>query len=162
AAEFADRVDDGLVGMFAADQLHLRLDAKLFGPLPRRLQDPARRFAGVLLVLLAGLAQVVLGRGVHVERFHHGEDGDPGVEGAGQFKAAFQRLVRQRRTVGWQQQVAVHAQSSPRITSTGMLEWVRTFWVTLPTSRPLTPRRPCEAITIRSQPPFAAASMIWR
>lgn len=32
-----------------------------------------------------------------------------------------------------------------------------TFWVSLPSSRPSRPRRPCEAITIRSQPSSRAA-----
>ena len=47
-----------------------------------------------------------------------------------------------------------------RYTRTGIFEWVSTFWVSLPSSRPLIPRRPCEPMKIRSQPAFSAASMM--
>ena len=46
-----------------------------------------------------------------------------------------------------------HACAAPqRTTSTGSVLCVSTFCVSLPSSSALTPRRPCEAITMRSQP----------
>src|SRR5690625_4356904 len=105
---------------------------------------------------------MLLGSGDGIERLDHGEEGDPGAKGVRELQAAPNGIAGQRRAVGGKEQVPVCHRSSPRMTSTGTLEWVRTFWVTLPTSSPLTPRRPCEAITIRSQPPSPAASMIWR
>ena len=51
-------------------------------------------------------------------------------------------------------------QAGWRNTSTGTVEWARTRWVTLPSSRALTPRRPCEAIATRSQPCSSTASMM--
>ena len=50
----------------------------------------------------------------------------------------------------------VHAASPQRTTSTGTLEWVSTFWVSLPSRKPDRPRRPCDDITIRSHLSFAA------
>ena len=47
-----------------------------------------------------------------------------------------------------------------RTTSTGMLEWVNTFCVSLPSTTADTPRRPCDAITIKSHRlSFAAWTM---
>ena len=43
-------------------------------------------------------------------------------------------------------------------TSTGTVECVRTFCVSLPRIIPVTPRRPCEAMTMRSQPLALAVS----
>lgn len=50
--------------------------------------------------------------------------------------------------------------SHHRYTSTGIFECVSTFRVSLPTSRALIPRRPCDAMKIRSQPFSSAALMI--
>ena len=47
-----------------------------------------------------------------------------------------------------------------RTTSTGSVLCVSTFCVSLPSSSALTPRRPCEAITMRSQPCALAWSRI--
>ncbi len=47
-----------------------------------------------------------------------------------------------------------------RRTRTGTLLWVSTLVVSLPISTPRAPRRPCEAIMMRSQPLFSAASTI--
>ena len=47
-----------------------------------------------------------------------------------------------------------------RWTSTGILQWVRTFTVSLPSAIAEMPWRPCEAITIRSQPFDPAVSII--
>jgi hypothetical protein len=47
-----------------------------------------------------------------------------------------------------------------RTTRTGILEWVRTFAVSLPRSRLESPFLPCEAITIRSHFFFFAVAMI--
>ena len=47
-----------------------------------------------------------------------------------------------------------------RHTMTGMVEWVRTLVVSLPSSKPSSPLRPCEAITMRSHSFDAAALMI--
>src|ERR1700745_3891824 len=47
-----------------------------------------------------------------------------------------------------------------RYTGTGIFECVSTLTVSLPRTTAATPRRPCEAITIRSHPLASAASMI--
>lgn len=47
-----------------------------------------------------------------------------------------------------------------RYTRTGVLLWVRTFCVSLPSRSPAMPRRPCEAMKIKSQPWRSAALMI--
>ena len=47
-----------------------------------------------------------------------------------------------------------------RWTSTGILQWVRTLTVSLPRTIAEMPWRPCEAMTIRSQPFDSAVSMI--
>ena len=47
-----------------------------------------------------------------------------------------------------------------RYTSTGIVLWMRTLWVSLPNSSPRMPRRPWEAITMRSQPIWLAVLMI--
>jgi hypothetical protein len=47
-----------------------------------------------------------------------------------------------------------------RCTSTGIPECVSTFTVTLPKTMPEIPRRPCEAMTTRSQPFDLAVSMM--
>ena len=47
-----------------------------------------------------------------------------------------------------------------RKTRTGIPECVSTFTVSLPSTIAATPRRPCEAIMIRSQPCVWAVSMI--
>lgn len=47
-----------------------------------------------------------------------------------------------------------------RFTSTGNWQCVKTFCVSLPISKPRTPRMPCEAIMIRSQPLLVAVLMI--
>jgi hypothetical protein len=49
-----------------------------------------------------------------------------------------------------------------RWTSTGILECVSTLTVSLPRTIAAMPRRPCEAITMRSQPFDSAVSMIAR
>ena len=51
-------------------------------------------------------------------------------------------------------------QDGLRYTSTGVVECVSTFWVWLPSTTAAMPRRPCEAMAIRSQPRLAAASMM--
>jgi hypothetical protein len=43
------------------------------------------------------------------------------------------------------------SRSAWRQTSTGIFEWVNTFRVSLPSRSALTPRRPCEAMKIRSR-----------
>lgn len=53
-----------------------------------------------------------------------------------------------------------HLLSSQRYTNTGVLQCVRTWMVSLPTSIPGIPRRPWEAMKIRSQPLVPAALMI--
>jgi len=59
------------------------------------------------------------------------------------------------------QKDAVSAEEHPqRYTSTGIFEWVRTLTVSLPRTTAETPRRPCEAITIKSHFLASAASMI--
>ena len=50
--------------------------------------------------------------------------------------------------------------SPQRTTRTGTVEWVNTFCVSLPSTKPDTPRRPCEAITIKSHCLSFAASTI--
>ena len=47
-----------------------------------------------------------------------------------------------------------------RYTNTGIDEWVRTLTVWLPSIAAESPRRPCDAITTRSQPFASAAWMI--
>src|SRR6185295_5039273 len=47
-----------------------------------------------------------------------------------------------------------------RQTRTGILLWIRTLWVSLPSTRPATPLRPCEAMRIRSPPSGVAVSMM--
>ena len=47
-----------------------------------------------------------------------------------------------------------------RYTSTGIVVCVRTFCVSLPSSMACIPRRPCEAIMIKSQPRATAVSMM--
>src|SRR6516162_7920743 len=47
-----------------------------------------------------------------------------------------------------------------RTTTTGMLLWVSTLTVSLPSTTAETPRRPWEAITIASHPLFLAVSII--
>ena len=54
----------------------------------------------------------------------------------------------------------VSTQVQERWTSTGMLLCVRTFTVSLPRTIADIPRRPCEAMTMRSQPLPSAVSMI--
>jgi hypothetical protein len=49
---------------------------------------------------------------------------------------------------------------APRYTSTGILECVSTFWVSLPSKSALTPLRPWEAIMMRSQPFFSTMLMM--
>jgi hypothetical protein len=49
---------------------------------------------------------------------------------------------------------------SQRTTSTGRVVWVRTFIVSLPRSMAETPRRPCEAMTIKSHRLASAISMM--
>ena len=49
-----------------------------------------------------------------------------------------------------------------RCTSTGILQWVRTLTVSLPSTIADMPWRPCEAMTIRSQSFDPAVSMIAR
>jgi hypothetical protein len=59
------------------------------------------------------------------------------------------------------QKDAVNAEEHPqRYTSTGIFECVSTLTVSLPRTTAETPRRPCEAITIKSHPLAEAASMI--
>jgi hypothetical protein len=59
------------------------------------------------------------------------------------------------------QKDAASAEEHPqRYTSTGIFEWVSTLTVSLPRTTAETPRRPCEAITIKSHPLAEAASMI--
>src|SRR5262249_994263 len=53
-----------------------------------------------------------------------------------------------------------YGQMLHRWTSTGILQWVRTFSVSLPRTIAEMPWRPCEAMTIRSQPFHSAVSMI--
>jgi hypothetical protein len=48
----------------------------------------------------------------------------------------------------------------PRTTTTGVVLWVSTFTVSLPSTTAETPRRPCDAITIASHPLALAVSMI--
>jgi hypothetical protein len=52
--------------------------------------------------------------------------------------------------------------NAQRWTSTGILQWVRTLTVSLPRTIAEMPWRPCEAMTIRSQPFDSAVSMIAR
>src|SRR6516165_381540 len=47
-----------------------------------------------------------------------------------------------------------------RYTSTGIVLWVSTLTVSLPSTMAETPRRPCEAMTIASHPCFFAVSII--
>jgi hypothetical protein len=59
------------------------------------------------------------------------------------------------------QKDALSAEEHPqRYTSTGISECVSTLTVSLPRTTAETPRRPCEAITIKSHPLAEAASMI--
>ncbi len=59
------------------------------------------------------------------------------------------------------QKDALSAEEHPqRYTSTGIFECVSTLTVSLPSTTAETPRRPCEAITIKSHPRAKAASMI--
>jgi hypothetical protein len=52
--------------------------------------------------------------------------------------------------------------AAQRWTSTGILQWVRTFTVSLPRTIAEMPWRPCEAMTIKSQAFEPAVSMIAR
>ena len=65
------------------------------------------------------------------------------------------RRTADRRAGGQPAAGPLNAQRGPRrdqrTTSTGIFVCVSTFWVSLPSSSAETPRRPCEAITIRSQ-----------
>jgi hypothetical protein len=59
------------------------------------------------------------------------------------------------------QKDSVNAEEHPqRYTSTGIFECVSTLTVSLPRTTAETPRRPCEAITIKSHLLAEAASMI--
>ena len=49
-----------------------------------------------------------------------------------------------------------------RHTNVGVVPWVRTLWFSLPSTRAAIPRRPCEAMTMRSQPRcFDSSRMAW-
>ena len=50
------------------------------------------------------------------------------------------------------QKVAAAQKHHQRYTSTGIFEWVRTLTVSLPRTTAATPRRPWEAIRIKSHP----------
>jgi hypothetical protein len=58
------------------------------------------------------------------------------------------------------QKDAVNAEEHPQRYTTGIFECVSTLTVSLPRTTAETPRRPCEAITIKSHFLASAASMI--
>ena len=65
-----------------------------------------------------------------------------------------------RRLVADHEQLRHGARLPHRQTSTGILLWVSTLTVSLPSTRADMPFRPWEAMKIRSQPPLRAVSMI--
>src|SRR5947208_7728859 len=66
-----------------------------------------------------------------------------------------------RASSGAQKDGGIPEEYSQRYTSTGIFECVRTLTVSLPRTTAATPRRPCEAITIKSHLLASAASRRW-
>ena len=90
---------------------------------------------------------------------------DPGAYGTAAARRRLAAACARRRTRAWPRGRRMAAarrahQDGLRYTSTGVVECVSTFWVWLPSTTAAMPRRPCEAMAIRSQPRLAAASMM--
>jgi hypothetical protein len=100
---------------------------------------------------------------------HHVEDEQLGPGAPSQGHRLIERGPRRRgKSVGWKMRRGAPPSSErcevrgerPRHTKTGIRVWVSTFVVSLPSTSAAIPRRPCEAMKIRSHPLVLAVSIM--